>query len=254
MIALMIKDMKTIHPDTLLPIDFAAGIFPLQINLSYAADAPPNIFGKIYADDARLWLHHDLARIVLLGALLCKRQNGCTFVLYDGLRTVEAQAAMAASPIVQANPHWLEAPRLLSPPGAGAHPRGMAIDIGLMGEDGALLDMGTVFDHLAENSSPEYNPAHRDYAYLEPEHAKNRAILDGAMQKAADILDLPLYPLPQEWWDFRLPEDIYSTYAPLSDVDLPPEMRMVSGVRPVEDQEQYERQFMALRENLDVFA
>lgn len=254
MIDLMIKDMKTIEPDALLPMDLAAGIFPLQINLVYAADAPPNIFGKIYADDARLWLHNDLARIVLLASLLCKRQNGCEFVLYDGLRTAQAQAAMAASDIVQANPHWMEAPRLLSPPGAGAHPRAMAIDIGLMGEDGALLDMGTVFDHLAENASPERNPAHRDYVHLEPEHAKNRAILDGAMQTAADLLDFPLYPLPQEWWDFRLPEDIYSAYAPLSDVDLPPEMRMVSGVKPIENPEKYQRQFKTLKEKLEVFA
>ena len=53
---------------------------------------------------------------------------------------------------VKDNLHWLEEPRLLSPPGAGGHLRGMAIDIGLEDAQGRLLDMGTVFDYLAEDS------------------------------------------------------------------------------------------------------
>jgi len=235
--------MKIIHPETLLPMDLAAGSFPLHIHLAYADNAPPNIFGKIYADGARLWLHHDLARIVLLASLLCRRDCGAEFVLYDGLRTVEAQGAMAQSEIVKANPQWLEPPRLLSPPGAGAHPRGMAIDIGLKDQTGGLIDMGTDFDYLAENSSPAENPAHRDYPHLTVAVRQNRAKLDQAMIKAAEMLNLPLYLLPQEWWDFRLPESLYSAYAPLSDSDLPPAMLMVSGVSPIDKPDKYIRLF-----------
>ena len=118
--------------------------------------------------------------------------------------------------------------RLLSPPGGGAHPRGMAIDLSALDEKGNLLDMGTVFDHLAANSAPENNPAHRAYKSLGKTAAQNRKSLSNAMNEAAQALNIPLFPLPQEWWDFRLPAEIYQAYAPLSDTDLPPEMRMCS--------------------------
>src|SRR5690606_17236675 len=99
--------------------------------------------------------------------------------------------------------HWLEEPnRLLSPPGGGAHPRGMAIDMSLQTADGRDVDMGTVFDYLAENAAAEHNPAHRDYPQMSDEVRTNRAILTKAMIEAARDLGLPLAPLPQEWWDF----------------------------------------------------
>lgn len=219
--------MKKISPDDLIPMDLCASVFPLKIDLAYAYDHVPNIFGSVYSEKAHLWLHRDLAKIVALAARLCHQETGFSFVLYDGLRTSDAQAKMAESDIVKANPHWMEEPRLLSPPGAGAHPRGMAIDVTLADEKGALIDMGTVFDHLAENPHPDFNPAHRDYTHLAPAHRENRAILDRAMLQAANALDFPLVLLPQEWWDFRLPKDVYEACAPLSDVDLPSEMRMV---------------------------
>ena len=40
------------------------------------------------------------------------------------------QTAMGKTQIVKDNPDWLEEPnRMVSPPGNGAHPRGMAIDV-----------------------------------------------------------------------------------------------------------------------------
>lgn len=231
-----------------MPLDLAATAFPLRVELAYRSAAPPNIFGKIYQDSAALWLHQDLAKIVLLASLILhEAHQGYRFVLYDGLRTIEAQALMAESAIVKANPHWLVPPRLLSPPGAGAHPRAMAIDIGVEDERGALLDMGTAFDHLAEDSGFEHNPAHRDYRHLRAEHAVNRAILDTAMRKAADLLKTPLVFLPQEWWDFRLPETVYEQFAPLSDADLPPCARMVSGGAAIENPDHYRARFAALK-------
>lgn len=221
---------KTISPDELVPMDLFCEDFALRIDLAYSRDEAPNIFGVIYRADARLWLHERLAKIVLLAAHRLQADHGLGLVLYDGLRTTEAQARMSASAIVQKNPHWLEEPgRLLSPPGAGAHPRGMAIDLSLLDAGGAPLDMGTAFDHLAENSSPAHNPAHREYDGISNEAKANRALLTDAMVSAAAALDTPLLPLPQEWWDFRLPADIYDTYAPLSDADLPLIMRMVGG-------------------------
>lgn len=220
--------LKTISPSDLIPMDQYCDDYPITINLAYQHDCAPNIFGKIYRDGARLWLHKDLAQVVLGAAKIVSAQ-GYGLVLYDGLRTVEAQALMGQSNIVKANPHWLEEPgRLLSPPGAGAHPRGMAIDLSLADENGDSVDMGTDFDYLAENSQAAHNPAHREFEGLDKNTQNNRALLTDAMVKSSKSLSFPLLPLPQEWWDFRFPTQIYEQYAPLNDADLPHEMRMTA--------------------------
>lgn len=224
----MTTNSKTIDPSKLIPMDLCAQFYPLQVQLAYAHDKAPNIFGKIYHDDAKLWLHEDLAKIVCLAAKNLNDETGYNLVLYDGLRTHNAQAEMAEADIVKANPQWMEEPRLLSPPGAGAHPRGMAIDISVLDENGHLIDMGTDFDHLAEEQGAEKNPAHRSYKKMGDEHAKNRALLTDPMVEAAKTLEFNLVAYPEEWWDFRFERDFYEEYAPLYDDALPAEMRMVT--------------------------
>jgi D-alanyl-D-alanine dipeptidase len=119
---------------------------------------------------------------------------------------------------------WLMEPRLFSPPGKGGHPRGMAIDIILETADGAILDMGTAFDYLTPD--PAINPAHRDFAGISDTAKRNRRILEDFMVAAAKDLGQPLLPLPAEWWDFRFPKAVLEQYKAISDLDLPPQMRM----------------------------
>jgi D-alanyl-D-alanine dipeptidase len=218
----------------LVPMDLFAGEFPVRVDLVYGDAAhPENIFREaVYRPGARLWLHRGLAETTLLAALRLRRLRGWVLLLKDGLRTVEAQALMGETAVSKANPHWFEGPvRLLSPPGKGAHPRALAVDVV---PDGA--DMGTVFDHLS--SDPACNPAARSFKELPPEALDNRAALEEAFVSAAAIVGHPLLPLPQEWWDFRLPAEEYERHAPLSDADLPPMMRMTgegaSGPAPHE--------------------
>ena len=216
----------TIPPSDLIAMDTLA-ITPLRIDIVYAQEThPENIFGMaLYKPDARLWLHRDFAEIVTLAAKNCYEHHGLIFVLKDGLRTIEAQAMMQETAIVKANPHWTQEPnRLLSPPGKGGHPRGMAIDIVLETEDGKLADMGTRFDHLT--TDPAINPARRGFPGISDEAKTNRQILEDHMVAAAKILNRPMLPLPSEWWDFRFPGIYSETYAPLSDKDLPPAMQM----------------------------
>lgn len=210
-------------------MDEACAGLPVRIDLAYAQDDNLLFGERIYRSNARLFLHDALAQVVRDAAIACHDLTGHWFVLHDGLRTVEAQEKMLRTQKVRQNPHWLEPPRLLSAPGQGGHPRGMAIDISLQTETGEILDMGTAFDFLAENASPLHNPAHRDYAGLKPLHRKNRNILTWAMVQAAARLNIPLLPLPQEWWDFRLSPDMYECYAPLSETDLPPAMRLLDS-------------------------
>ena len=190
-----------------------------KIDLAYAK-TDNLLFGEqIYKSSARLWLHNNLAEIVFIAAKHCFEEHGIRFILYDGLRTIDAQKAMMKTQRAIDNPQWMKEPRLLSPAGSGGHPRGMAIDIGLITLKGELLDMGCAFDHLDKQ-------AHRNYKH--PQNTmNNRNILDECMISAAKQLETPLLPLPEEWWDFRLPPEIYERYAPLSDSDLPEDMRLI---------------------------
>jgi D-alanyl-D-alanine dipeptidase len=221
--------MLEIDPASLVPMDIFEAAAPLRVDLAYTQPAPKSFCGAVYRPGARLWLHEDLALIVLRAALSF-RARGLRAVLYDGLRTTDAQALMRQTPIVQANPHWLEGEnRMLSPPGQGGHPRAMAVDIALEDEKtGALLDMGTPFDALARDSSPAHNKAHRLYEGLPAQVYQNRALLEEALVEAGRRHGRAIRPLPAEWWDFRFTSEDYNRFAPLADADLPPQMRMTA--------------------------
>lgn len=225
----MIDELMVIPATDLIAMDSMAGDTPLRIDIVYAqARHPENIFGlALYRPDARLWLHRDFADIVIRAAASCYAETGYVFVLKDGLRTIEAQAMMQETDIVKANPHWTQEPnRLLSPPGKGGHPRGMAVDIVLETESGTLVEMGTRFDHLSKD--PAVNPAKRGFAGISKAAKTNRETLENFMVKAAQDLNRPMLPLPSEWWDFRFPGSYSEKYAPLSDRDLPEDMRMTA--------------------------
>lgn len=216
--------MKRIDPNDLLDMHEAgAGI--LRVDLIYADAAHPlnSTFAEsIYRQDAKLWLHRDLADIVLNAARRAIDHH-VRFVLTDGLRTTDAQRRMAETKSVRANPHWISG-GLISREGAGGHPRAMAIDIMLENLQGDIIDMGTALDHFP--TDPHDNPAARNYKKISSDAYANRKLLEILMLDAAKEHHRALLPLPSEWWDFRLSPVIYEQYAPLSDADLPPHMRM----------------------------
>lgn len=219
--------LKRIDPRDLVPMDLFIADEPLAIDLVYAkAKHPENIFGiAAYHTGARLTLHKDLARIVVAAARTIHQGHGWTLVLKDGLRPIEAQKILIETDIVRNNPHWLEEPRLLSSPGQGAHPRGMAIDVSVLDKDSIPVDMGTVFDEMTPQSA-------RAYTGFSADILQNRAILENAFMNAATALNIPLLPLPSEWWDFRIPASHSGQYAPLSDADLPGPLRMCTEAGP----------------------
>ena len=197
---------------------------PLAIDLVYAdAHHPENIFGTaVYHPSAELSLHRDLARIVLRCARSLFQTQGWILVLKDGLRPVDCQKHLMQTPIVQRNPQWVEGtPRLLSAPGQGAHPRGMAVDVSVCTSNGDTIDMGTPFDCMTTQSA-------RDCSDHPAAILNNRRILEQHFLDAAKALSLPLLPLPSEWWDFRFPADYYNNFKALEESDLPPPLRMIS--------------------------
>ena len=215
--------------DKLVPMDAFANDYSVSIDLIYArADHPDSLFGEqLYHDAAKLWLHADLARIVLCAARLAKAEANWDFRLMDGLRPVEAQAAMYSTACVRANSHWADG--LLSMPGRGGHPRGMAIDIKPVDSDGSSVDMGTAIDELPD--TPDYNPSARACRDFNAQVLANRQALEEFMIRAADMCGQDILPLPAEWWDFRFPKDRVNAYAPIREADLYDYMHVTTAPR-----------------------
>lgn len=218
-----------ISPDDLVCLDDLQSSHPVKVDLVYAQkDHPDNIFKtNIYKPDAKMWGHRLLVDIVLRAADICFHQKKWIFELKDFLRTTDSQGKMLETDIVKRNPQWLEEPgRLLSPPGKGGHPRAMAVDIILLDQNGDAVDMGTTFDYLTEDR--QNNPAARNYTDFSEQVLESRRFLEDCMMQAAREQGHDLLPLPQEWWDFRFLPDFTAQYQPLSDHDLPADMRIVA--------------------------
>lgn len=225
------NNLISIDPADLVPMDLFLKTEPLTIDVMYAG--PGSFCGIVYKPDARLSLHKDMAEIVIMAARLLHDRTGGMIELYDGLRTTTAQRIICETPIVKAHPHWTaEGPlRMFAPPGKGGHPRGMAIDLSVRDEAGALLDMGTIVDALPEGGAdPDNNPAHRDYIHLSDTVRRNRDILTSALTDSAALLGRIIRPLPSEWWDYRFTDDVYGRYAPLADEDVPPSLRLTNEI------------------------
>lgn len=179
-------------------VDACRGNDPLVIVVAYAqATNPPATFGKIYRDDAVLCLHKVFADIVVDAAIDLHTHYGWRMKLLDGLRTVDAQIAMLESK--DTDPVWYEK-NMLSKPGSGAHPKGMAIDLMAIDECGREIDMGTAFD--------SHDAASARNAVLPEPVESNRMIVEKSLMRAAFQRGLLLAPLRSEHWDYRVPEDI----------------------------------------------
>jgi D-alanyl-D-alanine dipeptidase len=76
------------------------------------------------------------------------------------------------------------------------HSRGSTVDLTIVDETGAEVDMGSPFDFFGQISAP-------DSALVTPEQRKNRDILRNAM------LSNGYKPLSTEWWHFTLKKEPY---------------------------------------------
>lgn len=219
--------MKLLDPDDLVPMNLFERDFPLHINLIYAQpNNPDNHFGQLYHPEASLlWLHKDMAQIVLQASRLGYELFGWSLELLDGLRPVEAQEEMTKFGIP-----W----QMLARPGQGGHPRAMAIDIFPHDRNGNKLDMGTPFDQFVEDYERDINYADRSITAFGKSPAENlniwenRSKLTYLMLESSRQFNRDMFPLPHEWWDFRFPNDLTDQYAPLSEADLHPYQRLIT--------------------------
>jgi len=160
-------------------IDLADARFDLDFEIAYAT--ADNFTGKpIYARPRALLRPEAADR--LEAAIGLAGRLGLRFRVYDAFRPLEAQWAL-----------WRAAPGsdyVADPRRGGPHTRGVAVDLTLLGADGAPLDMGGPFDELAPN-------AWHDAPV--PEAAQlNRHLLLGLMTAAGWDCYL------KEWWHYQL--------------------------------------------------
>jgi zinc D-Ala-D-Ala dipeptidase len=214
--------MNKLDPEDFVTVSMFSD-FPISEDVVYGNPShPDNHFGSLYDPNAQIWMHKDIAAVTLLAAVKLRVQKGWTLKINDCLRPVDAQEHMATKGFD---------PSLVSTPGSGAHPRGMAIDVEPVDQGGCLVDMGTRFDHFSTDIDD--NPAARNYTRFgsfqrTASIRENRSALETAFRWAGTELGVLVKPLPQEWWDFRLTDDVVEQYAPLRDQDLPGYMRAMA--------------------------
>jgi D-alanyl-D-alanine dipeptidase len=163
----------------------------IATDLRYAT--PNNFVGRdLYGPFDCAWLHRDAAAALeKVVAWLAERRPGCTPLVLDALRPQRVQQQLWDS---------LEGTGLqmyLANPIRGSiHSYGMALDITILGEAGAELDMGTGFDDLTDLSHPALEPGFLAAGKLTAQQVANRQLLREAMFQAGFV------GISTEWWHF----------------------------------------------------
>lgn len=154
--------------------------FPVLLDLRYAT--ADNLTGAPIYSRAACFLNTEAAGL-LRKAIALAGQMGLQLKIFDAFRPTEAAWALWNH---DPNPDFLADPRKGSP-----HSRGAAVDVTLVDEDGAELDMGTGFDAftpLAFHGCLDITAAQQ----------ANRAMLLGIMTAAG----WDFYR--NEWWHYQL--------------------------------------------------
>lgn len=166
----------------------------LRVALHYST--AENFLHKIiYKDLSRCYLPCEVA-IKLCNAEYYLQQNYPQYhiIVFDGVRPLHIQQQMwdeldmpAAQKI-----NYLAHPKDIS-----LHNYGAAVDVGIIGQNQVLLDMGTPFDSFNELSQPKNEQRFLKEGKLSQEAYANRLLLRGVMQRAGFTM------MHTEWWHFN---------------------------------------------------
>lgn len=86
---------------------------------------------------------------------------------------------------------------LAHPSSISLHNYGAAVDVGIMGENNVLLDMGTPFDCFDKLSQPKFEKQFYKNGELTKQAYANRLLLRSVMTKAGFTI------ITSEWWHFN---------------------------------------------------
>jgi len=168
-----------------------SSIAGIAVDLRYAT--PNNFVGRdLYSPYDCAWLHRDAAAALeTFVAWLATRQPGYTALILDALRPQRVQQqlwdALAGTGLQM---------YLADPARGSIHSYGMALDITLLDQQGAELDMGTGFDDMTELSHPALEEGFVMSGQLSEAQLTNRRLLREGMLAAGFV------GINTEWWHF----------------------------------------------------
>lgn len=211
----MSERSKIITPDQLVTMSRFSSSFPIDIDLVYAKlDHPDNHFKVIlpgsdseialYRKDAPMLVHKSLAEIILGATKYIGARHSLS--LKDSFRPGDAQLGMGYCKDKNGNTY---PSNLVSTPGQGAHPLGMAADI-MLKKKGVEVDAGTPFDYfdveaVERNELPKSSRLNNNITDLQK---ANQRLLETAMMRSALDHGRLMMPLEDEHWDFRFPPNM----------------------------------------------
>ena len=179
-------------------IEITPSDYDVDVELAYATEQ--NFTAAAVYRKAICYLHATAAE-KLRAAIQAASAMGYRLRIFDAFRPSEAQWILWNH---TPDPDFLADPRRGSP-----HSRGVAVDLTLLGPDGAALDMGTAFDAFTPRS-------HHGSTGISKEAQQNRLLLLGLMTQAG----WDFYR--NEWWHYQLFNS--RDYLLVSDSELPKPM------------------------------
>lgn len=165
-----------------------------------------NFTGRVHYDTVLCLIHKDIASRLLKAERLAK-SYGLRIKVFDAYRPVSVQQSLYDSTPKELRMY------VAKPSQSSLHPKGLAVDITLVGSNGKELDMPSKFDDFSVK-------AHVDYEGANERQKKNRALLIDIMTKSGFKVN------STEWWHYYVPES--SSY-PLLDVQFIHFLRARSG-------------------------
>ena len=154
--------------------------YDVDVELAYATEEN---FTTVPVYQQAICYLHTAAAEKLRDAIKAARAMGYKLRIFDAFRPSEAQWILWNH---TPDPDFLADPRRGSP-----HSRGVAVDLTLLGADGAPIDMGTDFDAFTPLS-------HHGNTGVPKEAQRNRLLLLGLMTQAGWNF------YRNEWWHYQL--------------------------------------------------
>lgn len=165
----------------------------IKVDLKYSTT--DNFMDKdAYGDLNRCFLQKEVVEMLAKAQKALKKEHpNYGLIVFDGARPFTVQKRMWD--IVKGT----DAAHYVAKPDAkgSMHNYGCAVDLGIMDDKGALLDMGTKFDHLGREARTDIEADLIKEKVISQKQLENRLILRKAMEAQG------FQVLKREWWHFN---------------------------------------------------
>lgn len=175
-------------------VDVLAVDSTLRVKLMYSAT--DNFMRRdVYGDlETAYLLPHFACKVAAAQRLLRERRPGWRLLVCDAARPVSVQRQMYE--LVKGTPNQVY---VADGTRGGRHNYGVAVDVTLLDETGAPVDMGTPVDFFGDEAHTGNEPALAAEGRISAEACRNRQLLGSVMRQAG------LVPYRREWWHYEEP-------------------------------------------------